>query len=151
MIRGEGPGSGRAESLKHRLFSIQGGGDGGLRHRGSHVPSADRSPVRSRSGSTGRRRCVALHVSSVLHILIIHLAFPTLLYPSITSSHPPFPAALSNIPLSVNPSMPFLLVLTSCIFPSSGTFHSEGPQGRCSTGKLRTLKLAFTSLPKFEC
>lgn len=52
VTRGEG--AGRGELL---TVSVPGWrGDGWRRHRGTHAPSADRSPVRSRSGRGARRR-----------------------------------------------------------------------------------------------
>lgn len=101
MIRGEE--AGRGEPRTRGLTPIRGGGDGGERDRGSHTPTAERSPVSSRS-SMRRRRYAALHVSSVLHILIIHLAFPALLSPPLGYKQP------STLPSRL------------CIHPSVNTF-----------------------------
>lgn len=87
---------------------------------------ADRSPVRSRSSSTGRRRYATLHVSSALHIHIIHLAFPAF---HSRPLHPPFPAALTNIHLNIKPSVPFLRVLTFYGFSLPSTF-TQGASGQ---------------------
>ena len=62
---------------------------------------------RPTAAATARGGGGTLHRTSVLHILIIHLAFPALLHPSIACSRPPpSPAAWSRVRRAMHPSPP---------------------------------------------